>query len=89
MGILKADTGDISGAIALLEQSLEIEEGIGNLKGKAMTLQWLGWLAAYAQKDYQTALDYLQQSLDILQHLQSPEAEKVRKIIAKVQQRMN
>jgi len=52
-----------------------------------MTLQWLGWLAADAQGDYETAFNYLQQSLDILQHLQSPEAEKVKKIIADVQQR--
>ena len=44
----------------------------------------LGQLLA-AQGDVDQALNYLQQSLDILQHLQSPDAETVRRIIAAVQ----
>jgi len=86
LGSLKANTGDIAGAIALYEQSLAIFESIGNLQGKAMTLQWLGWLAATEQGDFETGLNYLQQSLEILQHIQSPKAETVREIIARVQQ---
>jgi len=86
LGSLKANTGDIAGAIALYEQSLAINESIGNLQGKAMTLQWLGWLAATEQGDFETGLNYLQQSLEILQHIQSPKAETVREIIARVQQ---
>ncbi|XWK86852.1 MAG: hypothetical protein U7127_21990 [Phormidium sp.] len=76
--------GDIAGAIALFKQSLVIEERIGNLQGKAITLQWLGGLAA-AQGNFETGLNYLQQSLEILQHIQSPEAKNVREIIATVQ----
>ncbi|NER47068.1 MAG: tetratricopeptide repeat protein [Symploca sp. SIO1B1] len=88
LGSLKADTGDIAGAIALYEQSLETFEGIGNLQGKTSTLAMLGQLLVTAQEYYKTGLDYLQQSLDILKHLQSPEAEKVKEIIAEVQKRI-
>jgi tetratricopeptide (TPR) repeat protein len=86
LAALKADRGDIAGAIALFEKSLAIKESIGNLQGKAMTLQWLGWLAATEQGDFETGLNYLEQSLEILQHIQSPEAENVRELIARVQQ---
>ncbi len=60
--------------------------GSGDAQGKAMTLQWLGGLAATEQGDLDTGLNYLQQSLEILQRLQSPRAETVRHIIAEVQQ---
>ncbi|MBD3557967.1 CHAT domain-containing protein [Planktothrix sp. FACHB-1355] len=86
LGRLKANTGDIAGAIALYEQSLTITESIGDIQTKAMTLQWLGWLAATEQGDFETGLNYLQQSLEILQHIQSPGSETVREIIARVQQ---
>ena len=46
----------------------------------------LGQLLA-AQGDFDQALNYLQQSLEILPHLRSPDAEIVRRIIAAVQQR--
>ncbi len=58
---------------------------IGNLQGKARTLLWLGQLLE-KDGDLETALHYLQQSLEILQHLQSPDAEKVREAIARIQQ---
>ncbi|NES23244.1 MAG: tetratricopeptide repeat protein, partial [Symploca sp. SIO3E6] len=88
MGMLKANTGDIPAAITLYEQSLEITESIGNMQVKASTLAMLGQLLVTAQEDYKTGLDYLQQSLDILQHLQSPEAENVKEIIADVKKRI-
>ena len=44
----------------------------------------LGQLLA-AQGDCDSALNYLQQSLEILQHLRSPDAETVKRIIARVQ----
>ena len=46
----------------------------------------LGQLLADKKGDFGKALNYLQQSLDILQHLRSPDAEIVRRIIAAVQQ---
>lgn len=36
--------------------------------------------------EFATALDYLQQSLEILQQMKSPDAERVKEIIANVQQ---
>jgi len=47
----------------------------------------LGQLLADKKGDFDQALNYLQQSLEILQHLRSPDAETVRRIIAGVQQR--
>nr|WP_052324780.1 tetratricopeptide repeat protein [Hassalia byssoidea] len=79
--------GDVDEAIALYNQSLELEERIGNVHGKAMTLWWLGYLAQ-KQGDFVTAINYLQPSLEILQRLKSPHAEKVSKIIAKVQEKV-
>ncbi|AFZ17807.1 tetratricopeptide repeat protein [Allocoleopsis franciscana] len=83
---LKANTGEIEEAIALYQQSLEITERIGNAQGKAATLAMLGQLLADEKGDFNTGLNYLQQSLEILQRLQSPGAETVRQIIARVQQ---
>ncbi len=84
MGIIKANQEKIGEAITLFKQSLALKESISNVYnvyGKAMTLQWLGILVA-RQGDVFAALEYLLESLEILQWLQSPEAEKVRKFIA-------
>ncbi|MEH2230130.1 MAG: tetratricopeptide repeat protein [Nostoc sp.] len=63
-------------AIALYKESLEINERIGNVQGKAMTLRRLGDLAEQ-QGEYTKAISYLQPALEILQRLQSPHAESV------------
>jgi tetratricopeptide (TPR) repeat protein len=85
LAILKANTGQIEEAIALYQQSLEIKQRIGDALGKAVTLAMLGQLLAGKKQDFDTGLNYLQQSLEILQRLQAPEAETVRQIIARVQ----
>ncbi|MCV3214499.1 tetratricopeptide repeat protein [Plectonema radiosum NIES-515] len=87
LAIIYANWGDVDEAIALLQKSLELEERIGNVQGFAMTLWWLGGLAQ-KQGDFATAIKYLQPSLEILQRLKSPDAEKVSKIIAKVQEKV-
>jgi tetratricopeptide (TPR) repeat protein len=84
-----ANTGKIEDAIALYQQSLEITESIGNIQGQAATLAMLGQLLAYNKGDFVTALEYLQMSLEILQRIQSPNAETVRGIINDVQQIAN
>jgi tetratricopeptide (TPR) repeat protein len=81
-----ANQGEVEQAIALYQESLQLQEKIGNVQGKAATFAMLGQLLA-AQGDFDQALNYLQQSLEILQHLRSPDAETVRRIIAMVQQR--
>ncbi|WP_445242385.1 tetratricopeptide repeat protein [Microcoleus sp. S13_C5] len=80
-----ANQGEVAKAIALYEESLELQEKIGDVQGKAATFAMLGQLLA-SQGDFDKALNYLQQSLNILQHLRSPDAETVSKIIAGVQQ---
>jgi tetratricopeptide (TPR) repeat protein len=72
-------------SIALFQESLQLKEQIGDVHGMAMTLQWLGGIAAYGQNDFDQALKYWQRSLEILEHLQSSEAENVRQLIADVQ----
>ncbi len=80
-----ANQGDVERAIAFYQQSLELQEKIGNLQGKAATFAMLGQLLADEKGDFDQALNYLQQSLEILQHLKSPDAETVKEIIAAVQ----
>src|ERR671932_601000 len=87
LAIIYATQGDVAKAIAFYQQSLELEEKIGDSRGKAATCAMLGQLLADKKKDFGKALNYLQQSLDILQNLRSPDAETVRQIIAGVQQR--
>jgi tetratricopeptide (TPR) repeat protein len=87
LAIIYANRGDVDEAIVLFQKSLEINERIGNVHGKAMNLWWLGGLAEQ-QGDFVTAINDLQPSLEILQRLKSPDAEKVSKIIAKVQEKV-
>ena len=82
-----ARQGEVQKAIALYQQSMELNEGIGNVGGKASTLAMLGQLLADEKGEFAIGLDYLQQSLEILQHLRSPDAETVRQIINRVQQK--
>jgi tetratricopeptide (TPR) repeat protein len=85
LAYLKANSGQIVEALSLFKQSLVLEERSRDFQGKAATVWWLGHLAEQ-QGDLDTALNYLQQSLEILQRIQSPDAEKVREAIARVQQ---
>jgi tetratricopeptide (TPR) repeat protein len=84
LGKLKASGGEIEEAIALYQQSLAINEQIGNVQGKANTLWGLGYIAEQ-QGNYNQALDYLQPALEILQRIQSPDAESVRQMVVRVQ----
>jgi tetratricopeptide (TPR) repeat protein len=83
MAGIYAQQGQVEQAIALYQQSLEINERIGNVYGKAMTFWWLGHLAK-EQGDFQTAISYLQESLTILQHLKSPDAATVQSWLEQV-----
>jgi tetratricopeptide (TPR) repeat protein len=76
--------GQIDAAIKLYQQSLELKESIGNVQGKAATLAMMGQLLADERGDFETALAYLQESLAILEHLRSPDAETVKGIMARV-----
>ncbi|XZF66142.1 MAG: tetratricopeptide repeat protein [Gloeotrichia echinulata DVL01] len=84
LGTLKANRGEIEEAIALYQQSLALNKQIGNVQGQAMTLWWLGGIAEQ-QGDYNQALDYLQPAWEILRRIQSPDANSVGQMVARVQ----
>ncbi|MCL1466806.1 tetratricopeptide repeat protein [Argonema galeatum] len=96
MACTYAEQGQMEQAIAFFEKSLELKERISDVLGKATTLAMLGQLFASEamlgqmlgddQGEFATALDYLQQSLEILQQLKSPDAERIRDIITNVEQ---
>ncbi len=86
LAIIYATQGELAKAIAFYQQSLELYEKIGDVQGKAATFAMLGQLLADEKGDFDQALNYLQQSLEILQHLKSPDAETVKEIIAAVEQ---
>jgi hypothetical protein len=65
-------------------RSIQIEEQIGNVQGKAISLAMLGQLVVVAQGDFVRAIDYLQQSLAILRQIQSADAQVVERILARV-----
>ena len=79
-----AQQGDVSQAINLFQQSLELDERIGDVQGKAMTLANLGRLLADEKQDFTTALEYLQESFEILQRIKSPDAQAVREMINRI-----
>ena len=63
-GVLKDHKGELDEAMTLYNQSLEIDERIGNLQGKAATLHNLGVL--YATKgELDKAIAFYNQSLEI------------------------
>ncbi|MFB2969972.1 tetratricopeptide repeat protein [Aerosakkonema sp. BLCC-F183] len=96
MACTYAEQGEMEKAIAFFQKSLELKERIGDVLGKATTLSILGQLLASeamlgqvladGQEEFATALDYLQQSLEILQQFKSPDVENVREIVASIQQ---
>jgi tetratricopeptide (TPR) repeat protein len=86
LGYVYAKTGKIEDSIILYQQSLQLSESINNVQGKAATLAMLGQLLAAEKGDFVTALEYLQQSLEILQRIKSLDAEKVKEMIKRVQQ---
>ena len=80
MAIIYAQQGQVDQAIDLYQQSLAINERIGDVQGKAMTLANMGYLSAM-QGDRPTAITYLQESIAILQHLKSPDAATVERML--------
>jgi tetratricopeptide (TPR) repeat protein len=91
MAYINAKQGNTEEAITQFKQllALELHENNENFTLKARTLAMLGQLLAYQKGDFVTALEYLQQSLEILQRIQSPDAERVIGFINDVQQMAN
>ena len=85
MAGIYAQQGQVEEAIALYQQSLELKERIGDVRGKAATLAMMGQLLAHETGDFDTGLAYLNASLQIFQHLRSPESQTVQEIIQRIQ----
>ncbi len=68
LAMLKANQGDVEGAIALYQDSLAIKEQIGNVQGKAATLHQLAILKAN-QGDVEGAIALYQDSLAITEQI--------------------
>jgi tetratricopeptide (TPR) repeat protein/DNA replication protein DnaC len=68
MAGLIAQRGDVEGAIALYQQSLEIKERINDVKGKAATLHSMAGLIAQ-RGDIDGAIALYQQSLEITEQI--------------------
>jgi len=66
LAILKADQGDINQALVLYQQSLELDERIGYVPGKAATLHCLAVIYDN-QGDIKQALALFQQSLELIE----------------------
>jgi tetratricopeptide (TPR) repeat protein len=86
---LAANTRKIEEAMHIFQEALKINEKTDNIYSIAMILQWMGGLTADVKQNFNTGLNYLQRSLNILQNIQSleaqREADKVIQIIARVQ----
>ena len=65
---LAAQQGDTERALQLWQQSLEIDEGVGDERGKAVTLSQMAGVIAQ-QGDTERALQFWQQSLEILERI--------------------
>ncbi|HLP91259.1 MAG TPA: tetratricopeptide repeat protein [Nostocaceae cyanobacterium] len=74
LGIIFAIRGEFEEAIKLYQQSLEIEENIGNWKGKASTLQNLAEIYA-KREEFEEALALFYQSLEIAEHIRDVEGQ--------------
>jgi tetratricopeptide (TPR) repeat protein len=91
IGQLECKCKRFDNAITLFKQAEEISKEINNPYSQAMALQWLGGLEADIRRNFDIALDYLNQALDILfsqvsREFEAPgEVERVRQIIANVQ----
>jgi tetratricopeptide (TPR) repeat protein len=89
MAIIGLRSRKLNEAIALLKKSLQHSNNSRDIQIKAAALTMLGQLLANEKGDFVTALEYLQQSLEIFQRIQSPHAETVRGFINDVQQMAN
>jgi tetratricopeptide (TPR) repeat protein len=64
----KAGLGDLNGAMALFQQSLDLKERLGDLQGKARTLHQMA-LVSEVRDDLNGAMQLYQQSLDTFEWL--------------------
>lgn len=85
MALLHIQQGRVEEALSHFEKSLTLSEQAQNLEGKAVTLTMMGQLLANYLCDFEKAIHYLQESLNILRELKSSDVEDVKSILIDVQ----
>ncbi|MEG4634892.1 tetratricopeptide repeat protein, partial [Microcoleus sp. AR_TQ3_B6] len=68
LAIIYANQGEVAKAIAFYQESLELQEKIGNVPGKAATLHCLAIIYA-TQGDVAKAIAFYQQSLELKEQI--------------------
>jgi tetratricopeptide (TPR) repeat protein/energy-coupling factor transporter ATP-binding protein EcfA2 len=84
LAMLAEDQGEFGEAWRLYEESLEIKQKLGDQIGIALTLHNLGLLTE-KEGDKAEAARLLREALSIFERLKSPDAEKARRILARVE----
>ncbi|MGB7925085.1 MAG: tetratricopeptide repeat protein [Pyrinomonadaceae bacterium] len=84
LAILAQDQGEIEKARRLYNESLEIRKRLGNQSGIAGTLGQLGSLA-YMEGNKAEAVRLTREALGIFEELKSPNAEKARRILKRLE----
>ncbi|MGF1603636.1 MAG: tetratricopeptide repeat protein [Thermosynechococcaceae cyanobacterium] len=84
MATLYASQGEDEKALSLYEESLSLKTWDGDVPGKAATLAMMAPLLASLRGDFDTALAYLQESLQILRKLKSSDVATVEGILDQV-----
>ncbi|MGF1537037.1 MAG: tetratricopeptide repeat protein [Elainellaceae cyanobacterium] len=82
LAAIRADLGDVDGAIALYQEALQYE---GELHGRAATLTALGYLLVEEKQWTGQGIAYLKQALELLEEIGSTEADQVREILKSVE----
>jgi tetratricopeptide (TPR) repeat protein len=83
-GRLAQGQGELEEARRLYNESLEIKKRLGDQSGIAISLSQLGILAVQ-EDDRDEATELLRESLSIFEKLKSPNAERVRRNLAKLE----
>ena len=85
MAAIYINNGNIEKALYLYQKSLDIKEKIGDLKGKASSLAMIAQLLVYQYQDFDTAEQYLRESIQILTAIGSPKVQKIQNILQDLQ----
>ncbi len=87
IGIIYQDKGEYDAALQNYKQALEIFKKIGNIDGSAISMAQIGTLY-FNQNKFETALELLIQAFLVFAKIGSPNANQIRKDIARVREKL-
>ncbi len=85
MAMVVEQQGDVDRALQFWQESLEIQEKIGDVQGKAITLANMAETLA-TRGDFDTAIGHLEESLAILHRIRNANAPAVQQMLEQVRQ---